>query len=78
MINVGLGNFLKVTRLDGEYIAYGLTVKVIGREEKLLEYGEQETFLKIIMIDGTEINVGENDDYQVIDEYVIDNLFMEG
>ena len=78
MNNVRLGEYLKVTRLDGGYYEYGLIVKVVGREEKLLEYGEEETILKTIMLDGTEINIGENDGFEVIDEYVISKLFLEG
>lgn len=46
MNNVRLGNYLKVTRLDGDFIEFGIIVKVVGREEKLLEHGEQETFIK--------------------------------
>lgn len=78
MNNVRLGNYLKVTRLDGDFIQYGIIVKVVGREEKLLEHGEQETFIKTIMLDRTEINISEDDGFEVIDEYVISSLFMEG
>lgn len=78
MNNVTLGDYLKVTRLDGFYIEYGLIVKVVGREENLLESNEQETILKTIMLDGTEINIGEDDDFKIIDEYVISKLFLEG
>lgn len=78
MNKVRLGDYLKVTRVDGDYIAYGLIVKVVGRGEKLLEYGKEETILKTIMLDGTEINIGEDDEFKVIDEYVISSLFMEG
>ncbi|MDW3783664.1 hypothetical protein QI349_02810 [Staphylococcus saprophyticus] len=78
MNNVRLGNYLKITRLDGNFIEYGIIVKVVGREDKLLEHGEQETFIKTIMLDGTEINISEDDGFEVIDEYVISSLFMEG
>lgn len=78
MNNVILGNYLKVTRIDGDLIKYGIIVKAVGREDELLEYGEQETVIKTIMLDGTEINISEDDDFKVIDEYVISSLFMEG
>jgi len=78
MNNVKLGNYLKVTRLDGFLIEYGIFVKVVGKAEELLERGEQEKYLKTIMLDGTEINVSEDDGFEVIDEYVISSLFMEG
>lgn len=78
MNKVILGNYLKITRLDGDLIKYGIIVKAVGREDKLLEYGEQKTVIKTIMLDGTEINISKDDDFKVIDEYVINQLFLEG
>ncbi|MGW7919214.1 hypothetical protein ACWEXK_12390 [Staphylococcus xylosus] len=78
MNDVSLGDYLKVTRLDGDYIEYGLIVKVIGKEEVLLEYGERETYLNTIRLDSSQIKVSEDDDFKVIDVYVISSLFMEG
>lgn len=78
MNKVRLGDYLKIERLDGYYIDYGLIVKVVGREEKLLEYNERETILKTIRLDSEEIKVSEDDDFKIIDEHVINQLFLEG
>lgn len=78
MNKVRLGDYLKITRLDGFNIEYGLIVKVVGIEENLVEYNERETILKTIRLDSEEINVGEDDDFKIIDEHVISKLFLEG
>ncbi len=78
MNNVMLGDYLKVTRVDGEFIEYGLTVKVVGKEVELFEYGEEESRLKTIMLDGTVIKISEDDDFEIIEGHDINLLFLEG